>query len=77
MTEMEFNFYILFGIFRKVAEACTTWVDQLITSTSAHWFYISCLAIFLFTRLVLRPIIGYSMGAGKSDQAKSSKGKKE
>lgn len=77
MTEMEFNFYILFSMFKQIGEKCNEWFYGCLIESGALKFYFSCITIYFFLKFLVRPIVGYSMRTGKSDMVKASKSKKE
>lgn len=70
MTELQFYFQILLSIWERVAVACVTWVNELFEASYAMPFYLSCISIFFMTKFLIVPLVGRSMGTGRSDTVK-------
>lgn len=73
MTHFQFNFWVLVSLIQRVATHCVDWFNEVVFSTGGDLFYLSCITIFLFSRHVLRPLLGSAMSSGSSDRVKQNK----
>lgn len=72
MTTWEFNTFLFY--LKQLFSSCVTWATDLMFSCfSAFLFYVSCVCIFQFVRLICSPFIGFALYSGHSDSVKSSK----